>query len=125
MDILIDFDGTVVGHNYPGIGDDIGAVKVLRKIVENGHNLILFTMRDGAALSDAVGWFNRNNIPLYGIQENPTQKKWTSSPKAYGQKMIDDSAIGCPLLDRKVNGRDAVDWDALYALLLRWDIIKE
>lgn len=45
MDICIDFDGTCVMHEFPEVGQDIGAVPVLKKLVEAGHNLILFTMR--------------------------------------------------------------------------------
>lgn len=45
MIIGIDFDGTVVTHDFPKIGKDIGAVPILRKLVENGHKLILHTMR--------------------------------------------------------------------------------
>lgn len=110
MEINIDFDGTVVTHEYPLVGKDIGAVPILKKLVENGHNLILFTMRSEArgispvtnkeesgGLEDAINWFKENNIPLYGIQTNPTQAKWTTSPKSYAPLMIDDSAIGCPL----------------------------
>lgn len=114
MDILIDFDGTCVTHEFPKVGKDIGAVPVLKELVKNGHNLILFTMRSdvenpqsdddtimcesGNYLTDAVNWFKDNEIPLYGIQRNPTQDSWTTSPKAYGQLMIDDSALGCPLI---------------------------
>lgn len=43
--IGIDFDGTVVTHEYPNVGKDIGAVPVLRKLVERGHKLMLWTMR--------------------------------------------------------------------------------
>ncbi len=43
--INVDFDGTVVTHEFPKIGKDIGAVPVLRELVEHGHKLILFTMR--------------------------------------------------------------------------------
>ena len=114
MDIVIDFDGTVVTHDFPNVGTDIGAVPVLKELVANGHNLILFTMRSdivepyskspeivtesGNYLTDAVNWFKDNEIPLYGVQRNPTQDTWTSSPKAYGQIIIDDAALGCPLL---------------------------
>lgn len=45
MDILIDFDGTCVTHEFPLVGKDIGAAQVLRDLVSNGHRLILFTMR--------------------------------------------------------------------------------
>ena len=55
---------------------------------------------EGSYLSDAVNWFKQENIPLYGINTNPTQKYWTSSPKAYGHYMIDDSAIGVPLTNK-------------------------
>ena len=30
MDIIIDFDGTCVTHEFPNIGKDIGAEKVLK-----------------------------------------------------------------------------------------------
>lgn len=115
MDICIDFDGTCVTHEFPKVGKDIGAAPVLKELVKNGHRLILFTMRsnvtdntgysvevpevlNGNFLDDAVNWFKENEIPLYGIQSNPTQTTWTTSPKAYGQLYIDDAALGCPLL---------------------------
>lgn len=116
MDIVIDFDGTVVTHEFPQVGSDVGAVPVLKELVKNGHRLILFTMRSdvidpikndkehseiiaecGNYLTDAVNWFKEREIPLYGIQRNPSQDSWTSSPKAYGQIIIDDAALGCPL----------------------------
>lgn len=110
MDICIDFDGTCVSHEFPRIGKDIGAVPVLKKLTEAGHNLILFTMRSDQAkdlpeggreytlyLADAVHWFKKNGIPLYGVQSHPTQQNWTTSPKAYGQLYIDDAALGMPL----------------------------
>jgi len=126
MNIVLDFDGTCVSHEFPSIGKDIGAIPVLKELVNNGHNLILFTMRSdrlenndtgddnidditGNFLTDAVNWFNENDIPLYGIQTNPTQKNWTSSPKAYGDIYIDDAALGCPLVYEH-NVRPYVDW---------------
>jgi len=51
----------------------------------------------GLFLDDAVNWFKENDIPLYGINENPTQKNWTNSQKAYGHLYIDDCALGCPM----------------------------
>lgn len=48
--IAIDFDGTVVDHRFPDVGPDApGALPVLRKIVEKGHKIILWTMRSGEA----------------------------------------------------------------------------
>lgn len=113
MDICIDFDGTVVTHEFPEIGDEIGAVPVLKRLVERGHNLILFTMRSngqshGDVLDEAVQWFKTRGIPLHGVQSNPNQD-WSDSPKAYGSLYIDDSALGCPLVEPE-GGRPYVDW---------------
>ena len=54
--IAVDFDGTVVTHAYPEIGDDAGAVPVLKELTDNGCRLILFTMRHGKLLDDAIRW---------------------------------------------------------------------
>ena len=98
MIIAIDFDGTVVTHEYPNVGRDIGAVPVLKKLVENGHHLILFTMRSPKAyLEDAIKWFYDKQIPLYAINTNPTQLRWTTSSKTLADIYIDDAALGIPL----------------------------
>lgn len=132
MDILIDFDGTCVTHEFPRVGRDIGAVPILKKLVESGHRLILFTMRSnnqrGNFLDDAVDWFKKNDIPLYGIQENPEQKIWTTSPKAYGQLIIDDTCLGIPLtlLDERgiqISDRPFINWLEVKYLLEGHQII--
>lgn len=111
MYIAVDFDGTCVSHEYPSVGKDIGAVPVLKKLTENGHKLILNTMRSGDDLSDAVKWFEENEISLYGINNNPSQKFWTDSPKVYAHLYIDDGALGCPLIfDHAISGRPFVNW---------------
>lgn len=116
LTICIDFDGTCVTHDYPNIGKDIGARPVLAQLVADGHQLILWTMRSGEKLNEAVAWFQERNIPLYGIQTNPTQQKWTASPKAYGHMYIDDAAFGCPLIeDKNLSDRPFVDWEAVKA----------
>ena len=118
MYIAIDFDGTCVTHDYPRIGKDINAVNVLKKLVANGHKLILNTMRSGKELKEAITWFKKNDIALYGANENPTQKKWTKSPKVYAHLYIDDAALGCPLkMDLSISDRPFVDWEAVSRLL--------
>ena len=118
MYIAIDFDGTCVTHDYPRIGKDINAVNVLKKLVANGHKLILNTMRSGKELKEAINWFKENGIELYGANENPTQKKWTNSPKVYANLYIDDAALGCPLkMDLSISDRPFVDWEAVSCLL--------
>jgi hypothetical protein len=126
MYIAIDFDGTCVTHEYPRVGKDIGAVPVLKKLTDSGHLLILNTMRSGKELVDAVQWFADNDIPLYGANENPTQKEWTLSPKVYAHLYIDDAALGCPLIKKfAVSSRPYVDWTAVEYYLIFNNIITE
>ena len=131
MYICIDFDGTCVSHEFPTIGKDIGAIPVLKRLVENKHKLILFTMRSNMKdvksedyLDDAVEWFKSNNIPLYGINVNPSQISWTKSPKAYGQLYIDDAALGAPLkFDINISERPFIDWEKVNEMLITENII--
>ena len=115
--IAIDFDGTCVTHEYPGMGRDIGAQPVLQRIVDAGGKLILWTMRSDVELRAAIDWFGDQRIPLYGIQRNPGQDKWTSSPKAYAKIYIDDAALGCPLKSTPRDSRPYVDWERVELLL--------
>jgi hypothetical protein len=132
MIFAIDFDGTCVTHEFPNVGRDIGAAQVLRRIVKSGHKIILYTMRSdvekpisdnseiislgGDYLSQAIDWFNKNHIPLFGINENPEQKSWTHSPKPYANVYIDDAALGCPLISDGKN-RPFVDWVTVERIL--------
>lgn len=126
MIICVDFDGTCVTHDYPRIGIDIGSVPVLIQLVQAGHKLVIFTMRSDKndTLADAINWFNANNIPLYGINTNPTQKNWTSSPKALADLYIDDAALGIPLkYNVALSARPYVDWTQVEILLKQYNII--
>lgn len=107
----IDFDGTCVDHQYPYIGDDVPyAVPVIKQLAAYGDKLVLFTMRSGPELALAEEWFEQRNIPLYGSNKNPDQSDWTSSPKVYAHHIIDDTAVGCPLIHPKGFSRACVDW---------------
>lgn len=121
--IAVDFDGTCVTHEYPHTGLDVGAVPVLRELVESGCKLILCTMRSGELLERACDWFKKNGLPLYGVNSNPTQKEWTSSPKVYADIYIDDSALGCPIKFRDGVVRPFVDWVKVRELLVRDGIL--
>lgn len=107
--IAVDFDGTCVTHDFPEIGKDIGAAPVLRKLAEE-YALILYTMRDGQKLDAAKQWWIVRNIPLDGVNRNPTQDRWTKSYKCYAHIYIDDAAFGCPLV-MDAHKRPYVDWD--------------
>lgn len=122
--IAVDFDGTCTTHDYPQIGKDIGAVPVLKALAESGHKLILFTMRDANQLDEAVNWFKENEIPLYGIQINPTQLHWTSSNKCYANLYIDDAALGCPLSKNpELSDRPFIDWLKVEEMLKERNLI--
>lgn len=123
IEIAIDFDGTCVTHEYPSVGRNIGAELVLPKLVANGHRLILFTMRSGAELQAAIDWFERHSILLYGINVNPTQTEWTSSPKAYAHLYIDDAALGAPVIVLP-GERPYIDWEAVVKMLQQRRLIS-
>ena len=107
MYICIDFDGTIVKHEYPAIGPDVpGAFKYIRKFQEAGAKIILHTMRGGVELLEAVEHIYDHGIELYGINANPDQT-WTTSKKVWGNLYIDDAAFGCPLIQDE---RPYVDW---------------
>lgn len=143
MTFNIDFDGTCTTHSFPHVGEDIGAAPVLKALTDSGHQLIFFTMRSdrkkakpvidptiqnvtGNFLTDAVNWFKENEIPLYGIQSNPTQHNWTTSPKSYAEIMIDDSALGCPLIfDPNISAKPFVDWVEIANILTKMGLIKQ
>lgn len=121
MVIAVDFDGTCVTHEFPEIGQDIGAAPVLRKLVEHGHQIILYTMRSNRhkerkTLTEARNWFFRNKIAVWGVNKNPTQKRWTGSPKAYAHLYIDDAALGIPLV-KGVHKRPYVNWAHVEVML--------
>lgn len=123
--ICVDADGTCFTHDYPRIGKDIGAIPVLKKLIANNAKLIIFTMRDGKELQDVVDWYQNNGIDIYGIQSNPTQKHWTSSPKAHGNYYIDDAAIGCPIIfNEQFHRRPYVDWVKVEEIFIENGVIK-
>lgn len=120
--ITVDFDGTCVTANFPYIGFNIGAQYVLKLLQSKGHKIILHTLRGHVSidwnkndfgfdvLDAAVNWFKAQGINLYGVNANPDQD-WTDSPKPYSRYIIDDYAIGCPLIT--VGDKFFVDWVAI------------
>lgn len=113
--IGIDFDGTCVTDLFPYVGDNIGAASVLRKLADK-NLLILYTVRDGKYLQDAVDWFKYNHIDLYSVNYNP--EPVSSSPKLYCDYYIDDRNIGTPLTDKGY-----VDWNKMLVLLKQKNLL--
>jgi len=138
--IGIDFDSTCVKHSFPELGENVPhAVRVLKKLVKNGHKLLLFTCRSdiqnpvsddpniiaigGDYLTEAENWFKDNGIELWASQRNPEQDGWTTSPKAYFNLLIDDTSVGMPLV-YSLYDRPYVDWREVEKILKRQKIIK-
>ena len=123
--IAVDFDGTCVKHGaFPALGEDAPwAVEVLKRLVDAGHELILWTIRSGDSLVMAVDWFVSKGIPLKSVNVNPAQAKWSSSPKVYAHHFIDDAAIGCPMV--RGDGRDYIDWIGMEVVLEYMGILEK
>ena len=117
--ICVDFDGTCVTNEYPEIGKDVpNCIEVLKKLNEKKVNIILLTQRDGKKLTDAVEWFKKNDIKLYGINDNPSQSSWSKSRKVYADLYIDDRNLGCPItLHRSLSDKVFVDWKKVEKML--------
>lgn len=108
--IAVDFDDTICANTeYPSIGAPVPmALDYLKMFEESGANLILWTMRSGDALAQAVDYLRKNGIQPWGINENPEQYSWSESPKVYAHLYIDDAAFGVPLMTFR--GVQVVDW---------------
>lgn len=115
--IGLDFDGTCISHG-PNICKDIGAAPIIKRLInEFNVKIILYTMRCDKLLDEALMWFNDNDIILYDVNNNPTQKEWTSSPKIFAQLYIDDLNLGIPLIYSDKYEKPHVDWKELEKLL--------
>ena len=66
MIIAVDFDGTIVEHRYPKIGKEIPfAIQTLRTLIKEGHQLILWSVREGALLQEALDWCHERGVDFY------------------------------------------------------------
>ena len=122
--IAFDFDGTLVENDYPNIGRaNDGGIELLRELSAIGFKLILETQRDGDKLQEAVVYCNRNNIDLWGVNNNPDQADWNESRKIYATLKIDDRNVGIPL-KIGTNGKPCVDWKKVRELFVQWEILE-
>lgn len=116
--VAIDFDGTLVEHDYPRIGKDIGAWKWVRALQELDVKVILYTMRSGTELDEACVLASEQEVVFWGVNNNRDQWRWTKSPKVYAHVYVDDAALGVPLI-HPINGdRPYVDWEIAGPMLL-------
>ena len=97
MTIAVDFDGTIVEHAYPRIGKPIPfAIDVLKKLQkEENHTLLLWTVREGALLDEAVDYCAKNGIEFYAVNKNyPEEEEGEAPRKLIADVFIDDKNIG-------------------------------
>jgi len=118
--IGVDFDGTIVKHEYPGIGGVVpGAIETMEACADYGAKLILWTMRSNQTLDDAIAFLDDHDVPIFAVNRNPEQEVWTSSPKAHCHVYIDDLAFGCPLVyPDYLGGQPYVDWSKVAPKLI-------
>ena len=97
MIIAVDFDGTIVDHEYPEIGKPkLFAFETLKALQEKGHQLILWTYRAGNDLDNAVEFCSKNGIEFYAVNKNYPEEIYddTISRKILADIYIDDRNIG-------------------------------
>jgi hypothetical protein len=97
LTLAIDFDGTIVEDDYPGIGKPrIFAFETLKKLQEDGHRLILWTYRSGLKLEDAVKFCKDNGIEFYAVNKSFPEEQfdYTKSRKIHADIFIDDRNLG-------------------------------
>ncbi len=96
--IAVDFDGTIVEDNYPGIGKPkLFAFNSLKKLQEKGYRLILWTYRSGERLEAAVDFCKKNGIEFEAVNQSYTGEIFnneTHSRKINADIFIDDRNVG-------------------------------
>ena len=71
MTIAVDFDGTIVEHRYPEIGNEIPfATETLKMLIKDHHRLILWSVREGKLLDDAIAWCRKRGIEFYAVNRD-------------------------------------------------------
>ena len=100
MKIAVDFDGTIVEHEYPEIGREKPfAVDTLKHLAADGHKLILWTVRSGKELKEALKWCDERGLHFYAVNGNLPEgaifpHPHDGSPKVLANIYIDDANIG-------------------------------
>ncbi|MEA4995275.1 MAG: hypothetical protein VB075_00550 [Petrimonas sp.] len=96
MIIAVDFDGTIVEHAYPKIGSPIPfAIETLRMLHNDGHRLLLWTVREGQLLQEAIDYCEQNGIYFFAVNANyPEENRETSPRKLKADLFIDDRNLG-------------------------------
>ena len=110
MVIAVDVDGTIVEHRYPRIGEEIPfAIDTLKLLQQEKHRLILWSVREGALLDEAVEWCKARGLEFYAInKEYPEVQK---DHQGFSWKLKADLFID----DRNLGGLP--DWGVIYEMV--------
>jgi hydroxymethylpyrimidine pyrophosphatase-like HAD family hydrolase len=95
--IAVDFDGTIVEHKYPAIGKEmLFAFATLKELQKKGHKLILWTIRTGELLEEAVDFCRQNGVEFYAVNKNYPEEvlDQNTSRKLNADVFIDDRSLG-------------------------------
>ena len=111
MTIAVDFDGTIVTHKYPEIGEEIPfATETLKTRIREGHKIILWSVREGKMLDEAIEWCRRRGVEFYAVNkdypEEDVSKNMYFSRKLKADYFIDDRNIG-----------GLPDWGTIYRII--------
>lgn len=110
MTIAIDFDGTIVEHRYPEIGREVPfAIDTLKMLAKEGHRLILWSVREGELLDDAVAWCRERGLEFYAVNKDFPEE--TPQHDNFSRKLKADLFID----DRNVGGLP--DWGLIYRMV--------
>ena len=110
MTIAVDFDGTIVEHRYPKIGEEIPfATETLKILAQERHKLILWTVREGELLEEAIEWCRQRGVFFYSVNNDyPEEEK---SHNGFSRKLKADLFID----DRNLGGLP--DWGTIYQMI--------
>ena len=110
MIIAVDFDGTIVEHEYPRIGAEIPfAIETLKKLQKEQHRLILWSVREGKLLEEAVEYCRQRGLEFYAANKDYPEE--TLDDKKYSRKLKVDLFID----DRNLGGLP--DWGIIYRMI--------
>lgn len=111
MTIAVDFDGTIVEHKYPAIGREIPfAIETLKKLRDEHHKLILWTVREGHLLDEALAFCRERGLEFYAVNRDyPEEEKERNNH--YSRKLKADIFID----DRNLGGLP--DWGTIYEMV--------
>ena len=97
MLIAVDFDGTIVEHRYPAIGRELPfATDTLRRLTADGHRLILWTVREGQLLDEALEWCKERGVTFYAVNRDYPEQEFGEgvARKIKVDVVIDDRNLG-------------------------------